>query len=50
MQENLNIFDFSLEEADMKAIFHLALPGSRIVDPPGLAPLWDPTPPFPAVA
>jgi len=50
MQENLNIFDFSLEKADMKAIFHLALPGSRIVDPPGLAPLWDPTPPFPAVA
>jgi len=39
VQENLNIFDFYLEEADMKAIFHLAQPGSRIVDPPGLAPL-----------
>ena len=50
VQENLNIFDFHLEEADMKAIFHLAQPGSRIVDPPGLAPLWDPTPPLPAVA
>lgn len=50
MQENLNIFDFHLEEADMKAIFHLAQPGSRIVDPPGLAPLWDPTPPLSAVA
>jgi 2,5-diketo-D-gluconate reductase B len=50
VQENLNIFDFSLEEADMNMIFHLAQPRSRIVDPPGLAPLWDPTPPLPAVA
>lgn len=50
MQENLNIFDFSLEEADMSAIFRLAAYGSRIVDPPGLAPLWDPTPPLPAIA
>ena len=50
LQENLNIFDFALEEADMNAIFHLAQPGSRIVDPPGLAPLWDPTPPFSAIA
>jgi 2,5-diketo-D-gluconate reductase B len=46
IQENLNIFDFSLEEADMSAIFQLAQRGSRIVDPPGLAPLWDPTPPL----
>ncbi len=36
LQENLNIFDFSLEEADMNAIFRLAQQGSRIVDPPGL--------------
>lgn len=50
VQENLNIFDFYLEEADMNAIFHLAQQGSRIVDPPGLAPLWDLTPPFPMVA
>ena len=50
MQENLNIFDFYLEEADMNTIFHLAQPGSRIVDPPGLAPLWDPAPPLPTVA
>ena len=44
IHENLDIFDFSLEESDMDAIFRLARPGSRIVDPPGLAPLWDPTP------
>lgn len=44
--ENLTVFDFRLEEADMQAIFSLAEPGSRIVDPPGLAPDWDPTPPF----
>jgi 2,5-diketo-D-gluconate reductase B len=50
IRENLNIFDFSLEESDMNAIFRLAQQGSRIVDPPGLAPLWDPTPPFHASA
>lgn len=48
LKENLNIFDFSLEEVDMSAIFRLARHSSRIVDPPGLAPLWDPTPPNPA--
>lgn len=48
LQENLNVFDFSLEERDMNTIFRLARHGSRIVDPPGLAPLWDPTPPLPA--
>jgi 2,5-diketo-D-gluconate reductase B len=48
IQENLNIFDFSLEESDMNAIFRLARRGSRIVDPPGLAPPCDPTPPFDA--
>jgi 2,5-diketo-D-gluconate reductase B len=50
IQENLNIFDFFLEEADMNAIFQLAQRGSRIVNPPGLAPQWDPTPPFHEVA
>ena len=50
IRENINIFDFSLEESDMNAIFRLAQQGSRIVDPPGLAPLWDPTPPFHAIA
>ena len=50
LKENLNVFDFALEEVDMSAIFRLARYGSRIVDPPGLAPSWDPTPPHPAVA
>jgi diketogulonate reductase-like aldo/keto reductase len=50
IRENLNIFDFSLEEGDMNAIFRLAQQGSRIVDPPGFAPPWDPTPPFHAIA
>jgi 2,5-diketo-D-gluconate reductase B len=50
IQENLNIFDFFIEEDDMSAIFRLAQQGSRIVDPPGLAPPWDPTPPFHPVA
>jgi 2,5-diketo-D-gluconate reductase B len=50
LQENLNIFDFSLDEADMNTIFRLARQGSRIVDPPGLAPLWDPTPSLSTVA
>ena len=50
LQENLNIFDFALEETDMNTIFQLAKPGSRIVDPPGLAPQWDPIPPLHVVA
>jgi 2,5-diketo-D-gluconate reductase B len=50
IQENLNIFGFSLEEGDMTAIFRLARQESRIVDPPGLAPLWDPAPPLSAVS
>jgi 2,5-diketo-D-gluconate reductase B len=50
IRENLNIFDFSLEEGDMNAIFRLAQQGSRIVNPPGFAPLWDPTPPFHPIA
>ena len=41
--QNLEIFDFSLDGEDMAAIHALAEPGSRIVDPAGLAPLWDPT-------
>jgi 2,5-diketo-D-gluconate reductase B len=41
--QNLKIFDFALEEHEMAAIHALAQPGSRIVDPPGLAPVWDPT-------
>jgi hypothetical protein len=30
-------------DVSMAAIHDLAEPNSRIVDPPGLAPLWDPT-------
>lgn len=33
----------------MHAIFRLAQQNSRVVDPPGLAPVWDPTPPLPVV-
>ncbi len=40
---NFAIFDFRLADADMERISALAAPGSRIVDPPGLAPQWDPT-------
>jgi 2,5-diketo-D-gluconate reductase B len=39
--ENTRIFDFSLNDADMAAIKRLRAPGSRIVDPPHLAPIWD---------
>jgi 2,5-diketo-D-gluconate reductase B len=41
--QNLRIFDFALEHEEMAAIHALARPDSRIVDPPGLAPAWDPT-------
>jgi hypothetical protein len=37
-------FEFALSPAEMAAIRDLARDGSRIVDPPGLAPAWDPTP------
>jgi 2,5-diketo-D-gluconate reductase B len=39
--ENTRIFDFSLSDADMAAITRLRAPGSRIVNPPHLAPVWD---------
>jgi 2,5-diketo-D-gluconate reductase B len=41
--ENLAVFDFELEPLEMTRIRTLARPASRIVDPPGLAPHWDPT-------
>ena len=41
---NMQVFDFALSPAEMLAIHDLARDGSRIVDPPGLAPAWDPTP------
>jgi len=41
VKENIAIFDFALDEADMAAIASLARPDGRIVSPPGLAPAWD---------
>jgi diketogulonate reductase-like aldo/keto reductase len=41
---NLDVYDFELTPLEMAAIHNLAATGSRIVDPPGLAPAWDPTP------
>jgi 2,5-diketo-D-gluconate reductase B len=40
--ENLAVFDFELRGDEMAAIQELARPNSRIVNPPGLAPAWDP--------
>ena len=39
--ENTRVFDFALSDEDMAAITRLRTPGSRIVDPPHLAPAWD---------
>lgn len=39
--ENIAIFDFTLDEADMAAIAGLARADGRLVSPPGLAPDWD---------
>jgi 2,5-diketo-D-gluconate reductase B len=39
--ENARVFDFALSDEDMAAITRLRAPGSRIVDPPHLAPAWD---------
>jgi 2,5-diketo-D-gluconate reductase B len=38
---NLKVFDFALSEDEMAAIATLKTPGSRIVNPTNLAPLWD---------
>jgi 2,5-diketo-D-gluconate reductase B len=43
LAQNLAVFDFELDDVDMAAIHALATADSRIVDPPGLAPLWDST-------
>lgn len=40
-KENIAIFDFTLDAADMAAIATLARPDGRIVSPAGLAPDWD---------
>jgi 2,5-diketo-D-gluconate reductase B len=41
---NLDVFGFVLDRDEMAAIHRLSAPMSRIVNPPGLAPAWDPTP------
>jgi 2,5-diketo-D-gluconate reductase B len=43
LAQNLAVFDFELDGVDMTAIHSLATADSRIVDPRGLAPLWDST-------
>jgi 2,5-diketo-D-gluconate reductase B len=41
LPQNTDIFDFALSDDDMAAIATLKSPGSRIVNPPHLAPAWD---------
>ncbi|SOE94580.1 Aldo/keto reductase [Burkholderia sp. D7] len=41
LAQNLAVFDFELDGADMAAIHALATADSRIVNPHGLAPRWD---------
>jgi diketogulonate reductase-like aldo/keto reductase len=41
LQENFEIFDFSLTDAEMAAVHGLAKPDGRIVNPAHLAPVWD---------
>jgi 2,5-diketo-D-gluconate reductase B len=38
---NLEIFDFELSAEEMAAIYALARPNGRIIDPAGMAPEWD---------
>jgi diketogulonate reductase-like aldo/keto reductase len=39
--ENFDVFDFELSAEDMVAISKLARTDGRLVNPPGLAPVWD---------
>ncbi|WP_018239098.1 aldo/keto reductase [Ensifer sp. BR816] len=41
LKENFAIFDFALTREEMAAIRGLARPDGRIVNPEGLAPVWD---------
>jgi 2,5-diketo-D-gluconate reductase B len=41
---NFDVFGFELSAEEMRAIGQLAAADSRIVDPTGLSPAWDPTP------
>jgi 2,5-diketo-D-gluconate reductase B len=42
--DNADVFDFELSADEMSTIRTLADRNSRIVNPPGLAPVWDETP------
>jgi 2,5-diketo-D-gluconate reductase B len=41
VMENASIFDFELHQDEMTAIHALARPNSRVVNPLGLAHVWD---------
>jgi diketogulonate reductase-like aldo/keto reductase len=41
MAESLQVFDFTLTDAEMKKIHALARPDGRIANPAGRAPKWD---------
>ena len=41
MAESLNVFDFTLNDEEMKRIFALKRPDGRIANPKGRAPAWD---------
>lgn len=41
VRENIDVFDFTLDQTDMTAIAGLAKPDGRIVNPEGMAPIWD---------
>ena len=41
IRENIDVFDFELSPIDMKAIASLARPGSRLINDPDIAPVWD---------
>jgi diketogulonate reductase-like aldo/keto reductase len=41
LRENLDVFDFSLTDAEMKAMSRLTRPNSRIIEEPAWVPAWD---------
>ena len=39
--ENIAILDFALSDAEVAEVFAIARPDVRLLNPPGLAPVWD---------